>query len=193
MTNAIQAVAVGVWRAIRWSFVDAGLGALCAALFGMIFGGFETMINGDPSRIIVTAGYFSICGAVAGAILGAFGAFLEHIDAPVPGSLVNPESCSNQANGILGNSELLDRRYVRTPTALANSLIARGCAENVVRSAAVSQTNIDRLSLNGLQSTPYSSRLAVNGSDVDHGPSIGTVRRRRPQRVRWITEDESDE
>ena len=79
-------------RVIRWSIVDAVLLAGGAALYGMLFGGFEAAIHHEPGRVLAAMGCFALGGLIAGAILGMFGAFLE---APEPAARAEAADLGN--------------------------------------------------------------------------------------------------
>jgi hypothetical protein len=192
-TQTLQTIRTFPWRVIRWTVLDAGIGALCGVSFGMLYGGFETMVNGEASRIIAAAGYSSLCGAVAGAVLGAFGAFLESIDSPVPDPNSHAVFWAKYGNAVLVNSEAGEPLIVQRPTAPANPLTASlPFAEKMVFGEAGVSSNGKRHATNGSTSTRNGSQLADNGSRPAQSVSVANLPRRRPQRVRWITEDELD-
>lgn len=76
-----QALWLRIPRVIRWSIVDAVLLAGGAALYGMLFGGFEAAVHHEPGRVLAAMGCFALGGLIAGAILGMSGALM---DSPEP-------------------------------------------------------------------------------------------------------------
>lgn len=188
-TQTFQTIRTNLWRVMRWSAGDAAMGALCAALFGMIYGGFETLVYGNPWKIIVTAGYFALAGGLAGAVLGAFGAFLESIEASSTAS--NASDTSNAGhNGLLSNAQPAANSVFHRPTALSNPLIARW---QFVESMAGPLPDDTRMTTNGSLATAFGSRLADNGAPRQSDLAHVTESRRPLQRVRWIGAEEAND
>jgi hypothetical protein len=152
------------------------------------------MVYGDPSRIVLTAGYFSLTGGAAGALLGAFGAFLEGIEVPIPESKDGAVLPAKHSNGALVIDETAEDSVFRRPTALANPLIARWqFVEKLAGNEAAVRSNGNRLATNGSPTTWYGSRKADNGSHLADGLNEATESRRPLQRVRWISDDEAND
>jgi hypothetical protein len=76
-TAMFRRIANSGWRIVRWAAMNAIIGTVCGAFFGIVFGGFAITIDRDPSRIIPITEYFAVCGAVAGALVGTCAAVLD--------------------------------------------------------------------------------------------------------------------
>lgn len=74
-TSAAWATVAG--RILQWMVVDAALGIVCGALFGIAFGACGLLLDAQSWSIISVASYFAVCGAAAGALVGVCGAVLE--------------------------------------------------------------------------------------------------------------------
>lgn len=95
-------------RLRRWTSSAPGLGVLFVTTFGVIYAALESLLSGDWSRFIHTAGCFALGGIVTSIVFSLAGAFREDTEAPVP----EP-----------GGGDL--RAVFHRPSAVANPLIAR--------------------------------------------------------------------
>jgi hypothetical protein len=78
LTSRSRVINFRVRRTAHWLGVAVLTGAACGAFFGLVFGGLETLLLGNPPPIPSVVLYFAACGVVAGALLGAFGALIEN-------------------------------------------------------------------------------------------------------------------
>ena len=65
-------------RALRWSLRGALLGASCGSIYGLLFAALGALLDGDPSKIVVTTLYCGLSGIVAGLLVGSFGAVIGY-------------------------------------------------------------------------------------------------------------------
>lgn len=63
----------GFLRVLASTVIDAFLGSVCGAFYGLVFGGLGFKANADATQLQMLVMAFSICGAMAGALIGARG------------------------------------------------------------------------------------------------------------------------
>jgi len=76
-------------RIVRKIALDGILVAICGGLYGLVFGGFGTLIHRDLEKLVSIAAYFAGWGLAAGALAGAFGVLFS-----VDGDPVDPTRSS---------------------------------------------------------------------------------------------------
>lgn len=192
-THTFQSIRICLWRVIRWTAGDAVMGALCGGLFGMIYGGFETLVYGDAWRIVSAAGYLALAGGIAGAVLGSFAAFLEGIADTATDPMSTHESLA-KSTGTPGTAREAERFVRQRTTTLAPSRIAgwqfggdlAGNEDGVT-------SNGNRRTTNSVAASVVESRLASTVSCPQGEVAQPTPLRRTIRSVRWIPEVATDD
>lgn len=103
----------------RWTILDAALGAVCAALYGLLFAGLTAAIHhGDSGRILTTVAYFAMCGAIAGGLVGTIAALIDLEDSR-KSARMRADSFHNTADLFISLSKHSQQQSERTsPIAL---------------------------------------------------------------------------
>jgi len=91
-------------RVIRWTALDAILGAVGGAVFGGVFGAIETLLQFDPPHIVSVAGYFAVCGGAAGILVGIYGALIDDAEA-MKLEMALPQTITHSARRVESVSE----------------------------------------------------------------------------------------
>jgi hypothetical protein len=67
-------------RVIQRMVVDASLGAVCGALYGLAFGCFGIAVHGEVWETLSIAGHWALCIAAIATLVGSFSRVLEAVD-----------------------------------------------------------------------------------------------------------------
>ncbi len=62
---------------LGWALIGAGIGAVGAGLFGMLYGLLDGVTHAELGRIFATCPYFALCGAVAGGVTLGFARIID--------------------------------------------------------------------------------------------------------------------